>query len=295
MYHRTRRSGRRYRRHGRRYSVTLKQHRYHRAFRFFYKGEFILPHQIDADEISQLHLSSRHQVRQRKHQMPFNRPFQVPRSILRIGTFRQQEVLHLCRAIEYELMPARGHQHSLLHHPQFDFQNLLQMLRTQRLEHHHLVDAVHELRSKLAPRRVHCRAIDFIVEGVIHLHRSRRKSQSAIDQPIHLRRTQVRGHDNDAARKINAPVVAQSQSRFVQNSQQQLPQRVRRLLNLVKQQNRKFKLLRVPLVERFLRQQRMRFAMSQISRRRTNQLGNLVRVLKLGAIDLDAGPRVPEQ
>src|SRR6266567_8838128 len=39
----------------------------------------------------------------------------------------------------------------------------------------------------------------------------------------------------------------------------------------------------------------MRLAMSQISRRRANQLGNLVRMLELRAINLDARPRVPEQ
>ncbi len=35
--------------------------------------------------------------------------------------------------------------------------------------------------------------------------------------------------------------------------------------------------------------------MSQVSRRRADQLGNLVRMLELGAIDLDAGPRVAKQ
>ncbi len=35
--------------------------------------------------------------------------------------------------------------------------------------------------------------------------------------------------------------------------------------------------------------------MSQVSRRRANQLGNLVRVLKFGAVDLDASLRIAEQ
>src|ERR1039458_2734358 len=39
----------------------------------------------------------------------------------------------------------------------------------------------------------------------------------------------------------------------------------------------------------------MSLAMSEISRRRTNQLRNLVRVLKLGAVDLDAGMGIAEQ
>src|ERR1700734_997547 len=39
----------------------------------------------------------------------------------------------------------------------------------------------------------------------------------------------------------------------------------------------------------------MRLPMSQVSRRRTNQLCNLVRMLKLGAVNFDAGPRIAEQ
>ena len=35
--------------------------------------------------------------------------------------------------------------------------------------------------------------------------------------------------------------------------------------------------------------------MAEVSRRRTDQFGNLMRVLELGAINLDAGARIPEQ
>ena len=94
--------------------------------------------------------------------------------------------------------------------------------------------------------------------------------------------------------RVHAPVVTQRERRFVQNAEQQLPQRVRRFLNFVKQQNRQFQFLCVPLVERFLRQQRMRLPVSQVSRRRADQLRNFVRVLELRAIDLDAGAGVPK-
>ncbi len=142
------------------------------------------------------------------------------------------------RAVEHELVRARRHQDSLLHHPEFDFQDLLQVLGTQRLEHYDFVDAVHELGRKLAPRRIHCRAVNLFVERVIHLHRLGRETQPAIHQPVHLRGAQVRGHDDDAARKIHAPVVAQRQRCLVQDSEQKLPQRVGRLLDFVEQQDR---------------------------------------------------------
>src|SRR5437868_4292990 len=51
----------------------------------------------------------------------------------------------------------------------------------------------------------------------------------------------------------------------------------------------------MPLVERFLRQQRMGFAVAQITGRRTDQLSDLVAVLEFGAVDLDAGARVTEE
>src|SRR5437879_2746828 len=54
-------------------------------------------------------------------------------------------------------------------------------------------------------------------------------------------------------------------------------------------------LLGVILRQCLLRDQRVRLAVPQIPRRRANQLGNLVRVLKLGAIHPDHCPRVPEQ
>src|SRR5258707_6854512 len=39
----------------------------------------------------------------------------------------------------------------------------------------------------------------------------------------------------------------------------------------------------------------MSLAVPEVSRRRTDQLGNLVRVLELGAINLDTGARIAEQ
>ena len=83
--------------------------------------------------------------------------------------------------------------------------------------------------------------------------------------------------------------------RFVQDAEQQLPERVGGLLDFVEQQDRELQLLGVPLVQRFLRQQRMGLAMAQVSRRRADQLGDFVRVLEFGAVDLDAGAGVAEE
>ncbi len=84
-------------------------------------------------------------------------------------------------------------------------------------------------------------------------------------------------------------------SRLVENAEQQLPERVAGLLDLVEQEDRKLQLFGVPLVQRFLGQQGVRFPVPEVARRRPDQLGDLVRMLKLRAIDLDARARVAEQ
>ena len=49
------------------------------------------------------------------------------------------------------------------------------------------------------------------------------------------------------------------------------------------------------LIQHFLAQQRMRLAVPQISGRRADQLGDLMAVLELGAINLDARAWIAEQ
>ena len=169
------------------------------------------------------------------------------------------------------------------------------MLGAQGLEDDYLIDAVHEFGRELAARGIDGRAIDLLVERVVDLHRFRCKAEAAIDQAVHFGSAEVRGHDDDAARKIDAAVIAERQRGLVENAEQQLPERVRGFFDLVKEQDRELELLGVPLVERFLRQQGMSLAMAEVSRRRADQLGNFVGVLELGAIDLDAGFGVAEE
>jgi hypothetical protein len=50
----------------------------------------------------------------------------------------------------------------------------------------------------------------------------------------------------------------------------------------------------VPLVERFLREQRVGLAVTQVARGRSDQFCDFVRVLELSTIDLDAGAGIAE-
>src|ERR1700722_15058897 len=98
------------------------------------------------------------------------------------------------------------------------------MLVAQRLEHHRLIDAVHELRRKLAPGSFDRGTLNLVIERCVDFYGLRRESKSAIDQVRRLVSAQVRSQNNDALGKIDAAVVAQSQRRLVQDSQQQLPE-----------------------------------------------------------------------
>ena len=74
-----------------------------------------------------------------------------------------------------------------------------------------------------------------------------------------------------------------------------LPKRVGGLFDFIKQQNRQLELVGVPLIQRFLREQGMGLAVTQIARRRADQFGDFMGVLELGAINLDASAGVSEE
>lgn len=67
----------------------------------------------------------------------------------------------------------------------------------------------------------------------------------------------------------------------------QVPERVAGLLNFVEQYEGQLHAVSVALVEGFLTQQWMGFPVSQVSGRRSNQFGDLMAVVELGAVDLN--------
>ena len=96
------------------------------------------------------------------HQIPVHRALQVPRAILHVGAFAQQELLGIIAQGEHERRRIGRTEDTLLHHIQFDSEDLAQFRRPQRMEHHRLIDTVDELRGELAPGRFHARAIHLL-------------------------------------------------------------------------------------------------------------------------------------
>ena len=161
----------------------------------------------------------------------------------------------------------------------------------QRAEHHNLIDAVHKLGRELAPRRFDRRAVDLLIDfsiGMLHAFAGS-ETDSTCDQFGHVARAEVRSQDDHAPRKVHAAVVAECQRRLVQNPKQELPERVRGFFDLIKQHQGQLQIVAMHAIKIFLRQHRRGLAVTKISRRRTNELGNLMRVLEFGAVNLHDG------
>ena len=208
----------------------------------------------------------------------------MPCAIFEINAFVEQKLLGLVGAFEYKFLTRTAH-NAFLHGIQFDFQNLPQMLIAQAAEDHHLINAVHEFRRKLAPRRFQRRAINLLIYLRIHDTRFRGKANATRKHLAHFACAKVGGHNHDGARKIYAAVVAQCERRFIQNAEQQLPQRIAGFFNFIKEDERKFDRLTVRTIYVFLGQHRRGFAVAEIAWGRADQLRNFVRMLKLRAIN----------
>src|SRR6202011_4687143 len=108
---------------------------------------------------------------------------------------------------------------------------------------------------KFAPRRFLRRSRNLAVQRVRGLVRRLHKPHAPAHQLGDLPAPQIRGQENPHLREIPPPVVAQGQRGFVQHAQQQLPQRIRGLFDLVEEQETKLQLLGVIFPQLFLRDQ----------------------------------------
>src|SRR5579871_1670526 len=164
---------------------------------------------IDADQIAAAHLLGRDQVRQRMHQVAIDGTLQVAGAILQIGTLAKQVILGAIGKREYERCAVGRGEDALLHDVQFKRQNLTQLCNTEGLEHHRLVDAVHELGGELLACRIDAGASDLVSSLVVHhaggmapLDLTSAEAQTRPQDRTHLGRTQVAGHENERAREV---------------------------------------------------------------------------------------------
>ena len=146
---------------------------------------------IDAHQVSQMHLLCSEQIRKRIHDVPLNRPLQVPGSISLICSFLQQEVSAAGRYPEQKL-PFRGLQHPLLYLPKLNLKYFFKLFPLQRVEHHHFVQPVHEFRRKLPSRGFHRCPFNLFVQSGNWLVGRLNEAHAAVHQFGNLAAAQVR-------------------------------------------------------------------------------------------------------
>src|SRR6266853_1593501 len=96
------------------------------------------------------------------------------------------------------------------------------------------------------------------------------ETQLRTDEGTHLSSTDIACHENQRLRKVHFAVIAQGQRAFVQDPEEQIPEGVTRLLDFIEQNEAQLQRIRMILIENLLGQHRMCFAMTEISRRRSN-------------------------
>ena len=195
------------------------------AFSASFTNVSCLPSHIDADEISQPDLSGGHQIGQREHDVPLDGALQVPCAIFRIGPLLQQEALHFGVQLNTNWFAAEAIRMRCCTMPSSMSRICSRCSDRRVLKTTDLSMRFMNSGREFAPGGFDRGAIDLVVEAASTCVGLWRETQAAIDQVAHLARPQVRGHDDDALRKIDAAVVAQGQGGFVQNAQQQLPER----------------------------------------------------------------------
>src|SRR5271157_1605751 len=86
---------------------------------------------------------------------------------LQVSAFGEERLLCGWLYVEDELVAADREQNTTLNRADLDVQNFPEMFVAQRLEHHRLVNAVHELRCELALAGFGCRPLDLLVEVLV--------------------------------------------------------------------------------------------------------------------------------
>src|SRR5580704_16292798 len=251
-----------------------------------------------ADAIPTADLSGGKQVGQGLDEEALNSSFQRARAILEIGTLQQEKLFGGGRNVDQERTADRSRFDPLPHHVELNIDYLSEFCFSQRLEDDDVIQAVHELRSKPAAGSGYSGArhartqLCFAggIGGLFHM-----EAEAWSEQAAHFGRSEIAGEENHGRGEVDLAVVSQRQSGLIEDTKEEIPEGVGRLFDFVEKNQTKLQLFGVILIQHLLRQQRMSFAVPQISGRRANQLRNFMAVLELSAIDLDYRARILQQ
>jgi hypothetical protein len=249
---------------------------------------------VDADHVAGVDLVGGQKICHRINNVAFDGALEMARAVTLVGAFLQKEIAAFVGDAEKELALG-SFENALLNHGEFDIENLFELFALQRVEDHDFVEAVHEFGGELAACGFDGGAFDFFVEVCFGFVFGLDEAVAATHEFGDFATAQVGGHEDNGLRKIDAAIVAESQGGFIEHAEEQLPEGVAGFFDFVEEQEREFEFIGVRSGERFLGDQRMCFAVTEIAWGRTDQFCNFVGVLKFGAIYFDDGAGVAEE
>src|SRR5262249_8701116 len=110
--------------------------------------------------------------------------------------------------------PIRDTEYTLPYGIEFDFQNLAQLIGTQRPEYNHFVDTIDELRSEFATRGLKPAARHFTgqrgakVSAIVTVFSRAGETKSRLHERTHFPRADIACHENHGFGEIHPSVVA---------------------------------------------------------------------------------------
>lgn len=211
--------------------------------------------EIDVEDVASGNLVGRNQIRNRMDEVAVDGALEMARTEAGIGPFAEKKLPG--RVVDDDGEgDGRGDADTLLHRVQFDGQYRLEFRGPQGPEHDGVVDAVHELGSELASRGLNACAGELVLEiaieiagSVLTLEVVGGEAHFGMQQGADLRSTEVAGHEDQGARKVDAAIVAERQNRLVENAKQQVPESVAGFFDFVEKDEAELQLIGVVLVQ----------------------------------------------
>ncbi len=223
----------------------------------------------------------------------FNGALEVAGAVLDIGTLMEKEVLGGIGRREDETSFGGRLEDPALDEAEFDIKNPAEFGLAEGLEDDDFVEAIHELGGEFAAGGFNAGAGEFGGEFLIGPGggggEGGGKAEAAAGERFHFFGAEIGSEEDQGAAEVDFAVIAEGEGSFVEDAEQEVPEGVGGLFDLVEEDEAEPDLVGVVLVEHLLAEERVGFAVAEVAGRRADELGDFVAVLEFGAIDFNDG------
>src|SRR5579862_3560324 len=238
----------------------------------------------------------RHLRGQRLRQVLVDGALQLASAIFGTGAVFDQPLPRLEGHLDRETAIRQPRVHVLLQIIDLEVGNRRERFGIERPVSDHVIDPVNEFGRKFLAHSDDGYSLELVAQVLARTaDGGGLKSEVGTDLANHFLRAQIAGEKHQALLEVHHGVVAEAQNATVENPQQQACERRGGLLDLVEKNQGQSTVVAGNAGQFLLRKHGLRFAVSQVSRRRADQFGDLVLHLEFAAIDLQNVARASMQ